>query len=450
MSTPQSTAWERCLTIDGWLTRNEAATLHKLAAQATAPIVEIGSWMGRSTAALALGSMDGNRQPVLAIDSFVGVPPLDRPTAGGQRPGWASSSPELLRANLDSVGVNGLVRIISQPSLAAAPGIPDCGLLFLDSSHTYEDTKAELEAFGPKVVPGGYLACHDCADSDPDVVRAVDEVITSRPDVWRPRWRADSMIVFERRNSVRRQVLLGFPGATLCYGAAKGIKQATLGAHDVYDEQCGLGWDDMNQLWCHALNQTQRGMITHYAQLHSDITPAPGWIDLLIDELEEYQADFISATVALKDDNGLSSCGIGDTANPWQPFRRFTMRELHEMPETFGIADTPHPDRYLLHNSGCFVADLRNPAWRTVDEHGCLVADFGFPIRSRLQDNGMFISERESEDWHFSRGMAAIGVKTLATRRVATIHFGQKGFRNDYPWGKLEHDTATQDKWGAK
>jgi hypothetical protein len=120
------------------------------------------------------------------------------------------------------------------------------------------------------------------------------------------------------------------------------------------------------------------------------------------------------------------------------------------MPETFSITDTPHPDRYLLHNSGCFVADLRNPLWRTVDASGCLVVDFGFPIRSRALPNGDFISERESEDWHFSRGMAQLGLKTLATRRVATIHFGQKGYRNDFPWGKLEHDVATQEKWGAK
>lgn len=441
--------WEPCLSIDGWLTRNEAATLYRLAASTSAAIVEIGSWQGRSTAAIALGSMAGGQHPVYAIDSFVGVAPLDRPTAGGQRPGWQSSSPELLRANLDRVGVNGLVRIIAKPSLEAAAEAPDCGLLFVDGAHDYATVKADLEAYAPKVMVGGFLACHDCHEADPEVVQAVDEVITSRPDMWRCRWRADSMVVFERRNSVRHQVLLGFPGNSLCYGAAKGLMEATLGLHDVYQEQRGLGWDDMNQLWCHALNRAKTGQVTHYAQLHSDITPAPGWIDLLIDDLDDRQADLISAVVALKDENGLTSCGMGDAANPWRPFRRFTLRELHAMPETFMAADTPHPDRYLLHNSGCFVADLRNPLWRTLDVNGCLVADFGFPIRSHVLENGDVVSERESEDWHFSRGMASLGLKTLATRRVTTIHFGQKGFRSDYPWGNLEHDTATQDQWGT-
>jgi len=297
---------------------------------------------------------------------------------------------------------------------------------------------------------GGFVALHDCCAGEPGVVKAVDEVMTSHPETWRCRWRADSMMVFERRNSVRHQVLLGFPGNEMCYGAAKGLREGTLGVHDVYDVQRGMGWDDMNQLWCHALNRARRGDITHYAQLHSDITPSPGWIDLLIDELDDRQADFISATVAIKNDDGLTSCGIGDAANPWSPWRRFTLRELHAMPETFGIADTPHPDRYLLHNSGCFVADLRNPLWRTVDANNCLVADFAFPICSRVLPDGEVVSERESEDWHFSRGMAQLGLNTLVTRRVATIHFGSRGYRNDSPWGKMEHDEATQSKWGAE
>ena len=445
-----STPWEECLSIDGWLTRNEAATLYDLATKATGPIVEIGSWRGRSTSVLALGSMAGHEQPVFAIDPHIGVPPLDRPSASGLCPGWNSSSPEMLRANLDRVGVNGLVRIVAKPSLEAADEIPDCSLLFVDGNHERDAVKVDLAAYLPKVVLGGYVALHDCCAGEPGVVEAVDEVMTAHPEMWRCRWRADSLLVFERRQTIRHQVMLGFPGHSMCYGAAKGLMEATLGCHDVWQEQRGLGWDDMNQLWCHALNMAAAGAITHYAQLHSDITPAPGWVDLLIDELDERQADFISATVALKDDNGLTSCGIGDAANHWQPLRRFTMREIHQMPETFTISDTPHPDRYLLHNSGCCVADLRNPAWRTVDADGCLVADFSFPIRSKVLPNGTFVSERESEDWHFSRGMAAIGVKTLATRRVSTIHFGQRGFRNDYPWGKLEHDVATQEKWGAK
>lgn len=431
--------------IDGWLTPNEASTLFDLASEATGPVVEIGSWRGRSTAALALGSMAGNKQPVYAIDSF--LPVLTTQTGTISEP----SSQQLLRFNLDSAGVNGLVRIIPKTSHEAAAEIPsDIGLLFVDGAHDYQAVSRDLVIYLPKVRLGGFVVIHDCHEGEPGVVQSVDELISAHPELWRCRWRADSAVVFERCNSIRHKVMLGFPGSNLCYGAAKGLKLASLGLHDVEDEQSGLGWDDMNQLWVHALNRAAKGKITHFAMLHSDISPSPGWIDLLLDELDSRQADLISAVAALKNNDGNTSCGIGDCDNPWQPFRRFTMRELMQMPETFGITETPHPDRYLLHNSGCWVADLRNPLWRTCDEQGCLKATFSFPIRARLGANGEFVHERESEDWYFSRKIAELGVKTLATRRVSTVHFGQMGFRNDCAWGTLEHDEATASKWRHK
>jgi hypothetical protein len=85
-----------------------------------------------------------------------------------------------------------------------------------------------------------------------------------------------------------------------------------------------------------------------------------------------------------------------------------------------------------------------------IDGDDCLIADFGFPIRSKRLPSGAFESQRESEDWHFSRGMATLGLKTMVTRRVGTNHFGLKGYRNDYPWGRLESDTATRSKWGEE
>lgn len=430
--------------IDGWLTAPEASALYDLAHDAKGPIVEIGSWRGRSTAVLALASMGGNYQPVYAVDSF--APVLHTPS-GGVAP---ASSPALLRSNLDAAGVNGLVHIVAKPSTEAAAEVPnEIDVLFVDGAHDYESAKADLELYLPKVRLGGRVAIHDCHEADPGVVQAVDEVMSSDPSKWRCRWRADTCVIFERRNTTRHQVLLGFPGGNMHYGAHKGLTHATLGAHDVTEEQSGMGWDDMNRLWCYALNQAHRGKYTHFAMLHSDILPSPGWIDLLIDELDERDGDLISAIAALKDENGLTSCGIGNSDDPWNAHRRFTMTELMEMPETFDVSQTPHPDKYLLHNTGCWVADLRKPLWRTTDAHGRLVADFSFPIQGRMQPDGYIVHERESEDWHFSRMIAGLGAKTLATRRVSTIHFGQKGFRNDHKWGVMEHDEATRPRWGA-
>lgn len=39
--------------------------------------------------------------------------------------------------------------------------LPDCDVLFIDTNHHYRHTLAELEAFMPKVTPGGVALFHD-------------------------------------------------------------------------------------------------------------------------------------------------------------------------------------------------------------------------------------------------------------------------------------------------
>ena len=69
---PSRTAAIRmALAIEGWLSAREAGLLYDLARAARQPIVEIGCWRGRSTAALALGSAAGHRQPIYCIDPFL-------------------------------------------------------------------------------------------------------------------------------------------------------------------------------------------------------------------------------------------------------------------------------------------------------------------------------------------------------------------------------------------
>jgi predicted O-methyltransferase YrrM len=439
--------------IDGWLTEREAEALYDLAQRSTGPIVEIGSCYGRSTAAIARGSMAGNKQPVFAVDSFVGVFPADRPTSNGEQPGWGASSPEILRANLDAAGVNGLVTIVAKASHEATEDVPDgLGLLFIDGAHDFDSVRRDIGLYAPKVRVGGKIVMHDATTVDPGVLEALDVTLTADTKRWQPVCRVDSAVVYERRQDTERfKVFLAMPGPNLKYCAAAGLMTASQGVHDVTPRNSGNGWDDMNVLWVEALNAAQRGEVTHFAMLHSDIHPSPGWVDTLASEMVRVGADMISATVALKDPRGLSSTGVGSTADPWNAFRRFTMRELHEMPETFSIADTTHPERYLLHNTGCWLADLRNPAWRKVGPGGFLVATFSFPVAAQLMPDGTIEHRRESEDWYFSRQIAGLPLKTFATRKVTTAHYGDTPYVNNKPWGDyLFGDEATRSNWEPK
>ena len=55
-------------------------------------------------------------------------------------------------------------------------------LILLDTSHTYEQTKKELEKFVPMVVRGGYFVMHDTNHKlyKDDINRAVDEYFKNR------------------------------------------------------------------------------------------------------------------------------------------------------------------------------------------------------------------------------------------------------------------------------
>jgi hypothetical protein len=441
-------------TIDGWLSDREAETLYDYAHKARGPIVEIGSYFGRSTAALALGSMAGNKQPVYAVDSFVGVPDNDRPTASGVNPGWGGSSPEKLRANLDAVGVNGLVKIVAKPSQEAFEDVPnEIDLLFIDGGHDYKSVRTDIGLYAPKVRVGGRIVMHDATPADPGVLKALDDTLSQDTARWQPLLRVDSAVVYERRHETERfKIALAMPGQNLMYASAIGLLTATRGLHDITPKNSGNGFDDMNTVWVDALNMAHKGEITHFAMLHSDIHPSQGWIDILASEMQRLGADIVSTVVALKDARGLTSTGVGDEGDPWNAFRRFTMREVHGMlPETFSIADTPHPDKYLLHNTGCWLADLRTPAWRTVDENNFLVATLSFPIAAKMLPDGTIQHKRESEDWYFSRMLSRLPLKTFATRKVSATHYGMTPYVNNRPWGEqLFGDEATKTMWGEK
>jgi hypothetical protein len=64
--------------IEGWLSPLVGYVLYRLArdGEGKGEIVEVGSWMGRSTAWLAAGSLAGGREHVHAVDTFDGGPGL--------------------------------------------------------------------------------------------------------------------------------------------------------------------------------------------------------------------------------------------------------------------------------------------------------------------------------------------------------------------------------------
>jgi hypothetical protein len=162
---------------------------------------------------------------------------------------------------------------------------------------------------------------------------------------------------------------------------------------------------------------------------------------------DRLDADLVSAPVPIKDGRGVTSSGIGDPLDPWSPFRRFTVRELASMPETFDAAAAGYPGYPLLHNTGCFAVDLRRPVFRRTRPDGSLDLMFDFPRRVvRIADR--WVLQAESEDWFFSRKLHEAGGRSFITRKVRLAHVGQTGYSNHEPWGAYENgDEDSAAKW---
>ncbi len=138
--------------IQGWLGLEEAQLLHDLAETIRLPqmIVEIGTYQGKSTVALALDA----QTPCFAVDPH-------EPSVGDSFQ-FGDTDRAALMANLVKAGVAWKVRLLDIQSHVAAQWFPhSIGLLFIDGQHSYEGVKADIAAWLPYVVEEGYVAFHD-------------------------------------------------------------------------------------------------------------------------------------------------------------------------------------------------------------------------------------------------------------------------------------------------
>ncbi len=159
------------LGVEGWMKEEELRALIRLAAEvpAGASIVEIGSYRGRSTIALAAGASSGGQNRVYSFDPHLD---FDGVRGGAFGPGDQAA----LYRNLADAGVGEQVFSVSLDSRIVAPSWParDVGLLLVDGDHRKESVRADVLAWLPHLREDAVMAFDD-VDLD-DVAEVITEL----------------------------------------------------------------------------------------------------------------------------------------------------------------------------------------------------------------------------------------------------------------------------------
>jgi MMP 1-O-methyltransferase len=138
---------------------------------AVGPVLEVGSYCGKSAIYLAAGVRGararGVRQQVVTVDHHRG--------SEEHQPGWEYHDPSLvdpaagridtlprLRATLAVAGVeDDVIAIVGRSADVARLWRTPLGMLFIDGGHSDAAAQSDYAGWAPWVAPGGVLAIHD-------------------------------------------------------------------------------------------------------------------------------------------------------------------------------------------------------------------------------------------------------------------------------------------------
>jgi predicted O-methyltransferase YrrM len=208
-------------TIPGWLNPGEHEFLWELAACAReGDILEIGSWMGKSTCILAGACVATAPQTrVICVDTFTMTGTAEQEQYHHVLVGSLAGTFYLFLQNARRLGFGEHVVPIAAPSAAAVPliGRP-LRLAFIDGTHDFENAARDVELAFDKLAVGGVLALHDAVGSAwPEVTRYVDSYLRPSP-LLRLIGQACTVVAFEKVAS--GSLALAQPsGSPLCAGA---------------------------------------------------------------------------------------------------------------------------------------------------------------------------------------------------------------------------------------
>jgi predicted O-methyltransferase YrrM len=157
----------------GFMPLAEGLALYEAGLAAHGPLLEIGSYCGKS--AVYLGAAARQRNSVLfSIDHHRGSeemgPAWDHhdPDVVDARTGRMDSLP-FFRATIAAAALEDVViGIVGDSATIAKHWTTPLGLVFIDGAHSDEPAQADYEGWSPKLATGGVLAIHDVFEDPAD------------------------------------------------------------------------------------------------------------------------------------------------------------------------------------------------------------------------------------------------------------------------------------------
>ena len=162
----------------GWLSLDEIRILYTLARLVPGPILELGSWLGRSSAAIAQGIKDSEKQKSFDIadfgitscmeweeklkESFQRFSTQDIIVRSIHQPGGSIA---VLIDNLRQLNLLPYATSIIRGNWVDVPLRNSYGLLFCDTLHDEREVREYAARLNSLVEPGGWLICDDVIDN---------------------------------------------------------------------------------------------------------------------------------------------------------------------------------------------------------------------------------------------------------------------------------------------
>jgi hypothetical protein len=190
--------------IEGHFHAYNAGGLHRLARLARGPVVELGSYLGKSTAALLLGAAKSG-QRVYAVDPWF----ASDPDALGFEHTRLFGTEDYLAFSRHVAPYRERLSVLCCRSRSVRWDGPPIAALFIDSIHSYDEVRADFEHYLPWLASDARVAFHDFLPERtvfPGVRKFIEEELLASGEWWWDDFRG-ALLTVQRVRKSKRAVL---------------------------------------------------------------------------------------------------------------------------------------------------------------------------------------------------------------------------------------------------